>query len=836
MTKRIKSLLLIICILCSLSLLLLPAFADEIVTPADPSSTTQAEPVVPDSPKALAFSVLYPGKTDYVAGDYFDPAGFIVGVLYEGDSSYKPSFLSIMTCTYDAPLVAGMTSVPYTFCGGSFEIQITVTGGNDAPVVPPTPAVQISELRLTSTKTDYLALDLIDPASLTVTAVYTDGSTAPIDLSLCSIFPSLDTPLSADINNISVNYGDSGSIFNASVSVNVAPVLSIDVSGIENVSLYESRPMLTPVGLTVTAYYDDLKTISKTVTAFDIKSSTDLVMPDLNNKFKATITVDTFSSEIEFNALPIVSYRITGIKEIYYYGDQFTASDIKILAIYSDMTTYDVTSQVTAQAPETVLHGSELSLTHNGFDLKDYIKTEFPVGTLVVISAPSKVKYDVGESFNPAGLDIAIEYSNGEKRFLNPGDYTVTASEPLTAADKVVKIGYFGASANVEISVGDEVYITSLKIIGAPDKLNYFEGDLLSTSGLNIEATFSDGTKSVVAPGVLTFNPSLDTKLTVGTTTVTISANDGTPDYCSTELHISVQEKRPTGLLAVTKPTKLSYTEGEVFVPDGLSLCLFFNDGTSIIPSVYSFSPELGTPLLLHSNVMEKMLIYAVYEYEGEQYTYPIEITVAPEEVVNLVIARTPAKTEYEVGETFDPTGLELLLIYKNWSIVPQSVPTGYYTITPSVIAEDTTEVIFEYRGLKASFAISVNGVTTPPEQTTEPTPPDTTPEPPITDPQPPITTEITTSPDDPTTTEPIITTEPDNSTEPGGTSDITDITTVPDESSDITTGVEENTTGDGSEQGGKKVSSLLVLWIVIIVIIIAALVALIIYYKKNFT
>jgi hypothetical protein len=359
--------------------------------------------------------------------------------------------------------------------------------------------------------------------------------------------------------------------------------------------------------------------------------------------------------------------------------------------------------------------------------------------------------------------------------------------------------------------------------------MTYFEGSLLNTSGINIEAYMSDGTKVIINPKTLTFTPALGTPLTTDMTQVIISANDGTDKYCECSFPITVNKKIPTGLIATSKPSKLEYAEGEIFNPDGLALSLFFNDGSSIVPSSFSFSPELGSTIILHSNATEKCIIYAVYEYEGVEYTYPIEITVTPAEIENLFIVRNPVKTVYEIGEEFIPMGIELMLIYKDRTLMSQVIPEGYYTYSPTVITKDTKEVVFSFRGLTVSLPITVNGGASS-EDTTKPIDPPTTTNPPdsgeVTTNPPEVTTEDTTTDPGETTVEDPITTEPEVPTDP------VDTTLSPE--NDTTT--EGESTTDDSSGGGKGGSSLLYLWIIIIVIIVAALVALIIYYKKNFT
>lgn len=822
MTKRAKLLILLICVLFTVAVCALPIFADEI-TEEGFVDTFPVEPPTAEEPAApypVSFIVMRSetAKTVYMEGEYFSNANFFGKVTMSDNTEIWLLTPAELPYTQTEALTAAHTYITFTYGELYYNFPITVIENVYTP--------SIKSIELSATKTDFLALETIDPSIFSAGIIYTDGTTAPLDLSLCTFFPSLDEPISAYTKSYTVTYNDGTTTYTDSIAVNVSPIILLEVSGLENAKLYESTPYAPPAGLTVTAYYDGMKTVSQVITNYDVESDTEFVAPNADGKAKITIKADSASLDAEVPVLPIVNYSVTGLKSAYYYGDTFSAADVKVTAFYSDLSSYDVTEQVIITAPEMIVVGSTITAVHNGFDLKDFLNTSLPTGTLTVITEPTKNHYEIGEVFDSTGLEVGINYSDGTRKLLNAGDYELVVSSPLTAADKLVSINYYGVSTSVSISVGDEAYIVSLQLIGSPDVMTYYEGNLLNTSGVIIEAYMSDGSKLIVDPRILTFSPSLDTPLTPDITSVKISANDGTDKYCECSFPITVTKKVPTGLIATSKPSKLEYAEGEAFNPDGLSLSLFFNDGSSIPLSSFTFSPELGSSIMLHSNATEKCIVYAVYNHEGEEFTYPIEITVTPAEIENLVITRQPIKTVYEIGEEFIPMGIELMLIYKDRGLQAQVVPEGYYTFSPAVITANTREIVFTFRGHSVSLPITVNGGATS-DITTQPVDPPVTTEPPV----------ITTEPGDSTDE---VTTEPEQSTEI-----TTDITTEPEEptsdpeitSSPDVTSENETTTGEDTQGGNdKNPSSLLTLWIIIIVIIIAALVALIIYYKKNFT
>lgn len=799
MTKRLKLIILLLCVACTLPLLLVPAFADE-----------------PTTVYPLQLTIM-PGfncKTEYVEGEEFSIANFY-GRVYYSDGTDQFLLTDYLDYLEKGPLTVDTTKITFTYQGLTCSLPITVTPAS-------LPAADPVGIEVTTTKSEFLETELFDSSLFTVTVTYSDGTQKEADISSCSFYPEIGTPLTPDVTSVLVMYTVGETMFSTTVPVTVLPILYLEPWGLEGVSLYESAPFGELPGVTLTAYYDEAKTISRTITDYKTSIASDVIRPDENGKAKVTITVGSHSIEAEINVNAIVNYNVIGFNNVYYYGDTCSIENVRVYAIYSDGMTLNMTDQVIFDIPETIAAGSKITASHNGFDLKDFIHVSLPEGELMIITQPSKLKYEIGETFDSTGLSVGINYSDGTRKLLSAEDYAIEASNTLTAADKFATLTYYGISTNISISVGDEAYIVSLSIIGAPDVLEYYEGHTLNTSGLLIQANFSDGTSSIIDHRTLTFTPALNVPLTTDITAITISANDGTDKYCEAILPITVVKKIPTALVATSQPKKLTYAEGEIFDPDGLALTLIFNDMSSIVPSTFTFSPELGTPIVLLSNATEKYIIHAIYEYEGVEYRYPIEITVTPAEVENLLVLRPANKTTYDIGESFDPTGLELILVYKDRSLTSPKVPDGYYSFTPSIITKETKEIAISFRGITVTLPITVNGAETDPPVTTEPEPPVTT-EP-----------EVTTLPPDETSTEettrePEVTTEPETS-EP-------EVTTAPETTTspeDVTT--EEETTTEPHTGDKDKTPSLLTLWVIVIVVIVAALIALIIYYKKNFT
>ncbi len=830
MNRQYKALLLILATLCVLSLCIVSAGANE--------TNVQDQG---NQPAQLLILTYTNCKTEYTEGEYFDVTGFRGYVsCYDPQNSF---YIASTALTYleTGPLTPDVTEITFVYENVSCKLPITVTASDvpgtpentetpettetpDVPVTPVEPGVEIVGFEATASKTEFLALETIDPSIFTIELINADGTRTAVNTSDCTFIPSLDDPISAYVKAFTVTYNANGATFSDIIEISVSPILIVDFEGLDSAYLYEGMAPAVPHGLKATVYYDGARTVSRSVTDYEVEYPSDVVTPDANGKTVITLVFDSKKVNVEIAVSPIVSYQATGFESAYYYGDTFSYANAKIMAVYGDGTTRDVTAEVQFEAPEIITANCKITAIHNGYDLTSLLGFTLPQGELTVVTPPAKLHYEIGESFDSFGLTVAIEYSDGVRKMLSPSDYTVSAPAVLASSDKAATVEYFGATAKIAITVGNEAYIISIQLIGSPDVRSYYEGYLLNTAGIIIEAYYSDGTKATLDHGSLTFTPSLTTPLTVDIDSVKISIGEG-DKYCEISYPITVQEKYPTALAPISFPNKLQYNEGDKFDPDGIELRLYFNDGTFIVPSTYNFSPALGTPIILHSNSTEKYIIDATYEYEGKTYFYPIEITVTPAKIENLLITRTPVKTVYEIGDQFDPTGLDIIIIYEDRSLAMASIPEGYYTYSPSVITETTKEIIFSFRGLNVSLPITVNGIDST-DETTEPTPPETTA--PITPPETTPSTEtdeITTQEPETevTTGTPEVTTDTEITTEP-------EITTSPNE---VTTDSSETTEQNGEE---KDPAPLLYVWIAVIAVIVIALIALIIYYKKNFT
>ena len=191
-----------------------------------------------------------------------------------------------------------------------------------------------------------------------------------------------------------------------------------------------------------------------------------------------------------------------------------------------------------------------------------------------------------------------------------------------------------------------------------------------------------------------------------------------------------------------------------------------------------------------------------------------LKVESVAKEVKSLSVLAKPDKTCYRIGESFDPTGMKIILNYSG-SSSPVLLKEGQYTYAPTgKLTASVTRIYITFRGLTAEIPVEVNATGVPTEITTEPE---------------------ETSRDIPVYTDPPVSTEEEetNPPEPISTPDETSSPlTVPPQTTPVSTG---GSSSGGKTQGG-GIDTIMVMWIVVIAVIFIGLVILIIYYKRHFT
>ena len=253
-----------------------------------------------------------------------------------------------------------------------------------------------------------------------------------------------------------------------------------------------------------------------------------------------------------------------------------------------------------------------------------------------------------------------------------------------------------GEDTTPEVPIVSAV-ITGVRIGKAPDKTEYYVGEDLSVAGAELLIEYSDG--RVESAAVREDWCSGFDAYTAGSCEVTVTYPEG-----GSPVKFTVSIVRPSvSFITVKKlPDRTSYYTGQTFSSDGISVMATYNNGYTedVTPDV-TFS---GTDLSEASNSHR---ITVVLRSDGKQFTASFNVKVIARSPASLKIVKAPAKTEYGDGDPFDPSGIELSVVYNDGSAeTPAADEVKYTGFDSSKLGAGT--VTATARGVSAGLGINI--------------------------------------------------------------------------------------------------------------------------------
>ncbi len=238
---------------------------------------------------------------------------------------------------------------------------------------------------------------------------------------------------------------------------------------------------------------------------------------------------------------------------------------------------------------------------------------------------------------------------------------------------------------------GDEKELTGIAITQAPDKTNYLVGEKFEPKGMVVQAKYSDNSMEAVTD--YTYAPSgalqkTDTKITVTyqekTATQTITVSDP-------------PEAEVTKIEVTKKPAKLTYFVGDEFDKEGMEVTAYYDDGTSEVVTDYF----LNVTKLEEAGEKEIVVTYG-------GMTAKFTVTVNVPALSSLEITAQPRWTLYNIGEKFDPTGMEVTAKFENNTQKVLKADEYTYEDKELAAADTSVEISYEAEGVKKSASVTI--------------------------------------------------------------------------------------------------------------------------------
>lgn len=363
-------------------------------------------------------------------------------------------------------------------------------------------------------------------------------------------------------------------------------------------------------------------------------------------------------------------------------GSSFDISDAQITAYYEGGITVivPITSDMISGGNINHIGNQTLTITYDGKATTINVSV---VGIMLerieVTTKPNVTKYIEGQELDLTGMVITAIMNNGTRSTVSSG-YTVSgySSQP---GQHTITVQYLNKTTSFVVTVEAKT-VVSLVVNSLPIKRDYIAGEDFDPKGMQVIATYNNGTSIVVDNYTVSGFDDIP-----GIKNVVISFGDKQASF-----PVNVTARIVTDFKLVSLPSKLNYIEYEAFDTTGLKAVATYNDGKTEEITTYSIigaSSSVGTHTVSVT-------------YGG--FVRSFEITVSKRVLTNIIVT-TPTKSIYEVGEDFDPTGMVVTACYNNGQqiIIDDYVLSGFDSSQ-----EGAKEIVVSYGNLSYSFAVII--------------------------------------------------------------------------------------------------------------------------------
>ena len=353
-----------------------------------------------------------------------------------------------------------------------------------------------------------------------------------------------------------------------------------------NEAIQDETPKISMSGISTLAETKMTKSSDKIYTynyVIPNKSGTQTITisgaSDIAGNIMNTNSTKTFDVTPTINSIDITT---APIKTTYIEGQNFDASGMKVTANYNDGTSKEVTNYSISDGNNLAIGKTTVtvSYTENGVTkttTQAITVSQKVLSSIRVSTSPSKTTYIEGQDFDATGMKVTATYNNGSTKEIT--NYTITDGNNLTTDKTSVTISYIEneitKTTTQTITVSQKT-LSNIKVSTEPSKKIYIEGQNFDTDGMEVTATYDNGSTKEVTNYTITNG----NNLTTDKTSVTISYTENSVTKATTQA-ITVVKKALTSIEITTAPAKTTYIEGQNFDATGMKVTAKYSDNSS---------------------------------------------------------------------------------------------------------------------------------------------------------------------------------------------------------------------------------------------------------------
>ena len=258
------------------------------------------------------------------------------------------------------------------------------------------------------------------------------------------------------------------------------------------------------------------------------------------------------------------------------------------------------------------------------------------ISGIEVVTPPTKVVYVEGETFDPTGMVIQVNYSSGHESITVTTGFTYSDAQ-LQQGTEAVDIEYNGFHASVAITTNPAPVLDSITVANAPEKDNaYVAGEVISKEDLVVTAHYTQGKADAV---VTDYVISKTEALVEDDTSVTITYVEGGVEKTAVyEFTVSPAPVLDSITVANAEGKSNEYFVGDIISKEDLVVTAHYTQGKAdaivtdyVISKTEALSAEDTSVTITYTEGgVEKTAVYAISVAEPAREAIPYVTTIDP--------------------------------------------------------------------------------------------------------------------------------------------------------------------------------------------------------------
>lgn len=344
--------------------------------------------------------------------------------------------------------------------------------------------------------------------------------------------------------------------------------------------------------------------------------------------------------------------------------------------------------------------------------------------TKIMVSAPTKVDYRVGETIDLTGMTVRAAYLSGQTsditaEVIEDAENAVKGFRSDTAGVQPITVSYGGETASFNVNVR---VLSAVRVETAPEKTNYILGDSLNTEGMKVMAVYTLGDASNsdnemeydVTDEILADTDAISgfDSTKAGSMSLSVNYQSKTAQLSSVTVADELPEGAVLSELQLKAPVKTDYVVGDSLDLTGLEVVgVYMYNGVSLQHELTGYVTDNRDTVISgfdSSAASESQTVTVTVEDKTAQFAVRIsEESVQP--TLSRIEVTAPAQTEYNVGAELNLEGMVVTAYYSDGTSADVTNEITGDSITGFDSSKaGTEEITVTYGDKSATFTVTI--------------------------------------------------------------------------------------------------------------------------------